>query len=221
MEKEFIRLRLIRHGQTPGNRAHRYVGRTDEGILPEERTRLRAMAADTAEQPSLLFCSPARRCRETAECLFDTAASETVIVPEFMEMDFGAFEYMTWQEIDRDPDPAHRLAYQHYIDSGGESAFPGGEAKANFTARVCRGFEEKVLPRLRALQHGAPPGEVVILAHGGTLMALMEQYALPHRSYFDWHIAPGESIRTKLVFSSAGAVELRWSENPTQNICYE
>ena len=209
-------LEIIRHGATAWQAEHRYQGRRSDVALSAAG---RAALAQADWVPACVYVTPLVRTAQTAAAVFPGAPQ--VAVPGLEEMDFGAFEYMTWQEIDRDPDPAHRLAYQHYIDSGGESAFPGGEAKADFTARVCRGFEEKVLPRLRALQHGAPPGEVVILAHGGTLMALMEQYALPHRSYFDWHIAPGESIRTKLVFSSAGAVELRWSENPTQNICYE
>ena len=32
-----MRLYFIRHGQTLGNREHRYVGRTDEGILEMEK----------------------------------------------------------------------------------------------------------------------------------------------------------------------------------------
>lgn len=224
MEAERIRLRLVRHGETLGNREHRYVGRTDEGILPEEKIRLRAMAAAAA--PAILFLSPARRCRETAACLFPAlreevyAGPEIVIVPELMEMDFGAFEYMTWQEINQDPDPAHRTAYQRYIDSGGETPFPDGEAKADFTARVCRGFEEKVLPRLRTLPpcttSDSRPPEAVLLAHGGTIMALMERYALPHRSYFDWHIAPGESLRTQVRFREKGEIELRLTDEKSE-----
>lgn len=216
---------------TKGNQEHRYVGATDEGILPEEKERLQARAADMDLHPSVVFVSPARRCRETAECLFPglqaaqlcassegpeeetssavpavrssrqpesvtesagrstaegTAAPELIVVPEFMEMNFGAFEYMTWQEIDQDPDPAHRAAYQRYIDSGGETAFPGGESKAAFTKRVCDGFERAVRPLIQTQQ------DIAIVAHGGTIMALMERYAEPHKPYFEWSVKPGE-----------------------------
>ena len=226
-----MKLWLIRHGMTKGNQEHRYVGTTDEGILPEEKERLQARAADMDLHPTVVFVSPARRCRETAECLFpglqaaqlcassegpkeetssavpavrpsclpdsaagnngrstaeDTAAPELIVVPEFMEMNFGAFENMTWQEIDQDPDPAHRAAYQRYIDSGGETAFPGGESKAEFTRRVCDGFERAVRPRIQEHQ------DIVIVAHGGTIMALMERYAEPHKPYFEWSVKPGE-----------------------------
>ena len=216
---------------TKGNREHRYVGVTDEGILPEEKERLQARAAEMDLHPAIVFVSPARRCRETAECLFPGAAPALIVVPEFMEMNFGAFEYMSWQEIDQDPDPAHRAAYQRYIDSGGETAFPGGESKAEFTRRVCDGFERAVLPRIQALmkatdastageikagtdkqivfrlQHDGSSenvkkerpevsGEdIAIVAHGGTIMALMERYAEPHKPYFEWSVKPGEGYR--------------------------
>lgn len=223
---------------TKGNQEHRYVGTTDEGILPEEKERLQARAADMNLHPAVVFVSPARRCRETAACLFPDTAPELIVVPEFMEMNFGAFEYMSWQEIDQDPDPAHRAAYQRYIDSGGETAFPGGESKAEFTRRVCDGFERAVLPRIQALmkatdastageikagtdkqivfrlQHDGSSenvkkerpevsGEdIAIVAHGGTIMALMERYAEPHKPYFEWSVKPGEGYRLDLTCRS-------------------
>ena len=187
-----MKLWLIRHGMTKGNQEHRYVGVTDEGILPEEKERLQARAAEMDLHPAIVFVSPARRCRETAECLFPGAAPALIVVPEFMEMNFGAFEYMSWQEINQDPDSAHRAAYQRYIDSGGETAFPGGESKAEFTRRVCDGFERAVRPRIQA------PQDIAIVAHGGTIMALMERYAEPHKPYFEWSVKPGEGFQLDL-----------------------
>lgn len=230
-----MKLWLIRHGMTKGNQEHRYVGTTDEGLLPEEKERLQARAADMDFPPSFVFVSPARRCRETAACLFPGTAPELIVVPEFMEMNFGAFEYMSWQEINQNPDPAHRAAYQRYIDSGGETAFPGGESKAEFTKRVCDGFERAVLPRIQALMKAADAtvaseteagmereiifklqdhrsvedarpecsGEdIAIVAHGGTIMALMERYAEPHKPYFEWSVKPGEGYRLDLTCRS-------------------
>lgn len=233
-----MKLWLIRHGMTKGNQEHRYVGATDEGLLPEEKERLRAKSADMNLQLAIVFVSPARRCRETAACLFPGTAPELIVVPEFMEMNFGVFEYMSWQEINQDPDPAHRAAYQRYIDSGGETAFPGGESKAEFTRRVCDGFERAVLPRIQTLmkeadasvaseteagmereivfklQHDVSSenvkkerpevsGEnIAIVAHGGTIMALMERYAEPHKPYFEWSVKPGEGYRLDLTCRS-------------------
>lgn len=233
-----MKLWLIRHGMTKGNQEHRYVGATDEGLLPEEKKRLQARAADMNLHPSVVFVSPARRCRETAACLFPDPAPELIVVPEFMEMNFGAFEYMSWQEINQDPDPAHRAAYQRYIDSGGETAFPGGESKAEFTKRVCDGFERAVLPRIQALMKEADASvaseteagtereivfklqhdgstenvkkerpevsgeDIAIVAHGGTIMALMERYAEPHKPYFEWSVKTGEGYCLDLTCRS-------------------
>ena len=233
-----MKLWLIRHGMTKGNQEHRYVGATDEGLLPEEKERLQARAADINLHPAVVFVSPARRCRETAACLFPGTAPELIVVPEFMEMNFGVFEYMSWQEINQDPDPAHRAAYQRYIDSGGETAFPGGESKAEFTRRVCDGFERAVLPRIQTLMKTADASvaseteagmereivfklqydgssenvkkerpkvsgeDIAIVAHGGTIMALMERYAEPHKPYFEWSVKPGEGYRLDLTCRS-------------------
>ena len=191
-----MKLWLIRHGMTKGNQEHRYVGTTDEGLLPEEKERLQARTADMNLHPAVVFVSPARRCRETAACLFPGGTSKFIVVPEFMEMNFGAFEYMSWQEIDQDSDPAHRAAYQRYIDSGGETAFPGGESKAEFTCRVCDGFERAVRPLMQTQQ------DIAIVAHGGTIMALMERYAEPHKPYFEWSVKPGEGYRLNVVWAN-------------------
>ena len=223
---------------TKGNQEHRYVGATDEGLLPEEKERLRAKSADMNLHLAIVFVSPARRCRETAACLFPGPAPELIVVPEFMEMNFGVCEYMSWQEINQGPDPAHRAAYQRYIDSGGETAFPGGESKVEFTRRVCDGFERDVLPRIQTLMKTADAsvaseteagmereivfklqydgssenvkkerpevsGEnIAIVAHGGTIMALMERYAEPHKPYFEWSVKPGEGYRLDLTCRS-------------------
>lgn len=233
-----MKLWLIRHGMTKGNQEHRYVGTTDEGLLPKEKERLQAWAADMDLHPAIVFVSPARRCRETAACLFPGTAPELIVVPEFMEMNFGAFEYMSWQEINQDLDSAHRAAYQSYIDSGGETAFPGGESKAEFTRRVCDGFERAVLPRIQTLMKEADASvaseteagmereivfklqhdgssenvkkerpevsgeDIAIVAHGGTIMALMERYTEPHKPYFEWSVKPGEGYRLDLTCRS-------------------
>ena len=205
---------------TKGNQEHRYVGATDEGLLPEEKERLRAKSADMNLHLAIVFVSPARRCRETAACLFPGPAPELIVVPEFMEMNFGVFEYMSWQEINQDPDPAHRAAYQRYIDSGGETAFPGGESKAEFTMKTAdasvaseteAGMEREIVFKLQydgssenvKKERPEVSGEnIAIVAHGGTIMALMERYAEPHKPYFEWSVKPGEGYRLDLTCRS-------------------
>ena len=64
-----------------------------------------------------------------------------------------------------------------------------------FVKRVCQGFEEVMD---KAFSQGET--QVVILAHGGTLMALMSRYALPQRGYFQWQTP------------NCGGYKARWDE---------
>ena len=72
-------------------------------------------------------------------------------------------------------------AYREWVDGGCLGQIPDGEAKAGFCERVCGTFAALA-------DRAAESGEerLVIVAHGGTQMAVMERYALPRRNYFDW-----------------------------------
>lgn len=165
---------LIRHGETAYNREARYQGRADIPLSPEGRAKLRP----AGYEPGVVYTSPLARARETAAVLFPRARLAPVEGLE--EMDFGAFEGRNYREMEQDP------AYRAWVESGCESACPGGEDKAGFCRRVCRAFAGLAGESLKA---GA--GRLTIVAHGGTLMAVMERYAWPRRGYFDWHVPPG------------------------------
>ena len=83
-----------------------------------------------------LYASPMRRCLETADILFDGQKVRTI--ENFRETDFGAFEGKNYMELSGDP------AYQAWIDSNGEMAFPGGESREAFIRRSVEGFREMV-----------------------------------------------------------------------------
>ena len=38
------------------------------------------------------------------------------------------------------------------------------------------------------------PYTIVVVAHGGTIMALLDQLSEPHKDYFDWQVKPGEGV---------------------------
>ncbi|MCG5029635.1 histidine phosphatase family protein, partial [[Ruminococcus] torques] len=75
--------------------------------------------------------------------------------------------------------------YQAWIDSGGTMTFPGGEDPEEFRKRCVRGFE-KVIKECRHDQIKS----VAVVAHGGTIMSIMDRYARdengqPDGSYYD------------------------------------
>ena len=164
---------LIRHGQTQGNREHRYIGcRTDEPLCSQGIDALKGR-----EYPAVrrVFASPMRRCLETAEILYPGLPVE--IIADFRECDFGEFENRNYAELNG------RADYQAWVDSGGEMPFPGGESRAEFAARCVHAFDELTA---RSLQE-----DCAIIAHGGTIMAIMEKYARPSGGYYDFQAKSG------------------------------
>lgn len=206
-----MELVLIRHGRTKGNTENRYIGTTDEPLLASEAERLSAKRKSLEEMrmdhPDILLVSPLRRCLETAAILFPE--SEPVIVPDFRECDFGEFENKNYKELSGNVD------YQRWIDSGGRLPFPGGESMSSFQERVCRAFDRVVRERAEYLcgetgrtgkaseeaqdrSISGTSGDLVIRAamvvHGGTIMAVLEKYGYPRKSYFEWHVGNGDGF---------------------------
>ena len=165
---------LIRHGQTQGNREHRYIGcRTDEPLCPEGIAQLQNRHYPPV---SRVFVSPMRRCVETANLLYPGVPQ--TIIGGFRECDFGDFENKNYAELNG------RADYQAWIDSGGELPFPHGESRAQFAARCATAFEQ-----IRQQDE-----DCAVVAHGGTLMAIMEKFAVPEGRYFDFQVGNGEGF---------------------------
>lgn len=164
-----MKIYLLRHGETQYNAEKRYLGRTDVPLSPRGCGKL--ARADFMSET--VYVSPLRRTAETAEILFPEA--RLVPVPGLREMDFGIFEGRTYLEM------AGSTEYREWVDGGCLGRTPGGEGKAGFCERVCGAFAALA-------DWAAESGErhLVIVAHGGTQMAVMERYALPRRNYFDW-----------------------------------
>ncbi len=169
---------LVRHGATAGNQLHRHIGVTDEPLCPEGRAALSVL--DTTVDT--VYVTPLQRTQQTAAILFPQAVQE--VVEGLREMDFGTFENKNYQELAHDP------SYQAWVDGWCEGPCPGGESRKQFCDRVCRAFSELVD---RALEAQQP--RLVIVAHGGTIMAVGEAFAVPKKGYFDWKVPNGGLCR--------------------------
>ncbi len=182
-----MKVYFIRHGATRGNLEHRYVGRTDEGILDSEWEKLR-QAGERLGQMEHVFASPYLRCVQSAQALFGLEESKLEKVEDFRELDFGIFEYKNYQELNGNAD------YQRFIDSGAAIAFPGGEEPEIFKTRCRQAFEacmEKA--------HRQKWEKLAFVVHGGTIMAVLEAYGLPKKSYFDYRAENGEGFACEVV----------------------
>ena len=99
-----IKIWLIRHGMTAGNRQPRYVGTTDELRCEEGRQQiiLKRQLIKSDQDIQNVYVSPMLRCRETAEILFPAVSQITEA--GFRECSFGEFEYRNYQELNGHPD---------------------------------------------------------------------------------------------------------------------
>lgn len=166
---------LIRHGQTPGNAQGRYIGsRMDEGLSEAGRAALTGRSAPKARR---VFVSPMRRALETARLLYPLLEPE--IVADFRECDFGEFEGKNYAELNG------RSDYQAWIDSGGQLRFPGGESREEFVERCVRAWDA-LRPTLKE--------DCALIAHGGTIMAIMAHCARPQGDYYDFQVKNGEGF---------------------------
>jgi len=174
---------LIRHGQTQGNLERRYIGcRTDEPLCEQGIVALQAREYPLVRK---VYVSPMKRCVETAALLYPGVPAE--MIEDLRECDFGEFENRNYAELNG------RADYQAWIDSGGELPFPGGESRAAFAKRCVEAFDE-----IRR-----QPEDCALIAHGGTLMAIMEKYARPAGSYYDFQVKNGCGF----VLDECGAYE--------------
>ena len=168
-----MKILFIRHGLTAGNLEKRYIGRTDEPLCTEGIAQLKTLNLPNCEA---VVCSPMKRCIQTAEILFPQRGY--LIKKELRECDFGDFEGMNYMEL------SHNADYQKWIDSGGSMPFPNGEAPEDFRKRCLNAFERIVK------EYGAAES-IAFVVHGGTIMSILEKYAVPCRDYFDFQCENG------------------------------
>ena len=178
-----MKIYLIRHSMTAGNLEKRYIGKTDEPLCDAGIKLLTERHYPEAER---VYVSPLKRCIQTAEIIYPQ--TELRVIKELAECDFGIFENRNYLELENCPE------YQEWIDSGGTLPFPGGESREGFQKRTLLGFR-KVLKECRDEKIRT----AALVVHGGTIMSIMEQYAVPSGGYYDYQIKNGEGYELVLA----------------------
>ena len=161
---------LLRHGKTQGNLEHRYIGSTDEPLCEEGR---RELLTVRPLETDMLYVSPLRRCRETAEILFPHV--EQHVSFELRECSFGTFENHTYEELKNDP------AYRNWLDGKGDP--PEGESKEHQQSRSVAAF-------LQITERHKTAERLTFVVHGGTIMCLLEALEESH-VFYDWQVDNG------------------------------
>lgn len=176
-----MKVYLIRHGMTEGNLRRAYIGAGVDEPLCEEG--IRQLALKSYPKADIIFASPMRRCIMTAKQIYP--GQHIVVCEGLREMHFGDFEGKNYEEL------KDYAGYKSWLESGGEAAFPNGEAKKDFVLRSQSAFREcmqGVMLSRRDIEAAA------FVVHGGTIMAVMEEYGIPKGEYYRWQVKNGELL---------------------------
>lgn len=176
-----FKLHLIRHGLTSANREGLYIGSgTDLPLSEEGRAQLAELRARFAYPAvDVVFSSPLSRAVETANLLFPDAAHK-YSVQDLRECAFGAYEGRPVKELVKEPD------FLRWMEPNSGFTPAGAESTQAFNARCA-----SALLKLFEYQIKAGIEEAACVTHGGVIMSMLSQRALPSRKPEQWMADPG------------------------------
>lgn len=153
---------LIRHGATFWNHEHRYQGHTDielnrEGIKQAQALKKRF----STETLDAIYSSDLQRALRTAEIINETHNLSVQICPALKEINFGAWEGLTYQDIEK--------RYPQHLKIWLEKPYllhiPQGESF--YMVR------DRATEAIKAIAGKYPNGSVAVVSHGVTIAAVL------------------------------------------------
>lgn len=188
------KLILLRHGALDAEYAGRFVGSTDAGLSAAGRRQAAALGGYLEKKGAAqVIVSPLRRARETADFALDSTGRKYTVDDGLREIDFGAWEKKTFDEISReDSINAERWGRFDY-----DFAFPGGESLQSFIDRIGD----------LALRIASDPAQTILaITHGGVIRFLICHFlGLEPRHYLLFNVGFG-SISAIDLFDGAGVL---------------
>ncbi len=192
------RVYLIRHGETEGTSAGRFLGSTDLPLNARGRRQVERLAESLPpglfEPGAGTWCvaSPLLRAQQTAEAVAGRRGLLLETDPDLREMDFGVWEGLTAEEIEQE----FPAALQQWISPTKDTCFPGGESLGQFDERVARALA-------RIVSHEAE--EALVFTHGGVVRGLTcGLLGLGRDGFWLFDVQPASVVRIDI--SEGGAV---------------
>lgn len=194
------RLIAIRHGETDWNVASRIQGHTDIALNAKGRWQAERLALALADEPlDAVYASDLGRAFDTAQAFAAPKGLPVVADPGLRERQFGSFEGLSFDEIERRwPDQALRWRKRE-PDFGPE----GGETLTAFYERIVQ-----TVQRL-ALRHAGQ--SIALVSHGGVLDCLYRAATrLALNAPRTWQV--GNAAINRLLHTEGGLTLVGWSD---------
>jgi ribonuclease H / adenosylcobalamin/alpha-ribazole phosphatase len=187
----------VRHGVTAHTTEKRFSGglaSANPGLSDEGRDQIRSVASwlsPLAERVDAVVTSPVRRTRESAEILAEALGHPLQEEPGFAEMEFGAWDGMTFVEVAE----KHQADLDKWL--GSLDVAPGGSGES------FRSVEERVLAGLQRMLDAHAGKTVVVVSHVTPIKTLVAHAVdAPLTSLFRMELSPGSV--TVLSFFTGG-----------------
>jgi broad specificity phosphatase PhoE len=168
-----VRLLLARHGQTEWHHDNRYAGRSDIALTEIGQREAEALACRAhQEEPVQVICSPLTRAIKTAQPAATACDVVLEIEERLSEIDFGAWEGRTLEEI-REDNPSLVEKFERAPD---DAPFPDGEPLLDAATRALEVY--------RDLHRRYGGQKVLVIAHNTLLrLSLCTMLGIPLRNY--------------------------------------
>ena len=156
-------LHCVRHGESTYNAEGRLQGQSDRPVLSERGRRQSAAAAEAlaAFPVEAIYSSPLSRARQTAEIIAGRLGLEIRSDPRLKEIDVGVFEDRLRSELAA----VYPKELARWVSGDAEFRIPGGESRRDLARRGAEALEAIAAAGL---------GQVVVVGHGGLLVAAMK-----------------------------------------------
>lgn len=169
-----LRLVLMRHGRPADEAKGICYGRLDVRLSEAGREQIRSrISLLRSLAPDVIYTSSSRRATESATEIEGPLNLQAQAAPELCEIDFGAFEGLSYTELER----RFPQEFRQWMECPTDSKFPGGEGYLDLKQRVIA-FQRSLLSKYE--------GEtVLIVSHAGVNRVLLaDALGLPDRQIF-------------------------------------
>lgn len=192
-----MKLILLRHGETEGNKRGLYYGAADIPITNESEAALRELGK-SGKYPGAAkyFTSGMLRAEQSFAALYgDTPHG---ILPDMREINLGDFEMRSYEELKDDP------AFIEWCAGDNEkNVCPGGESGEQVT--------ERALASLKPLIEAGE--DALIITHGGVIGGLLARLFPNPLGRFAFTPAPG----TGYTVEFSGTEPVKYYKTPSED----
>lgn len=157
------RLILVRHGESEGNAARRFTTNPEIELTELGWQQAHAAGAKIRSdfQPQRIVASSFRRAQQTASAIAAAVGLAIETEHELRERDFGVYAGRPYDSVFEDPAFDMERRWQWTPE--------GGESLLDVSARV--------VPATQRIAAANPGADVVVVSHGGVMLALSAHFA--------------------------------------------